>query len=97
MAVGVLSPLDTESCVAPVAVLEVVGRSGRVDSPVVKVSSESSAFSFPFFDAALASGWMLSNFSVWIGISATPIIIDVAVPVKALAAPVTGSQGPSSV
>lgn len=92
---GVLSPLIIED--APVAVRDVVDRPGRLKSSALDVLSEPCALSLPFFEAALASGWMLSNFNVCMGISATPIIIDVAVPVSALAAPETGSQGPSSV
>jgi hypothetical protein len=39
---------------------------------------------------------MLSSFNVWMGMSATPIIIEVAVPMIALAPPERGSMGPSS-
>lgn len=59
---GVLSPLNIES--APVAVRDVVGRPVRLGSPVLEASSDPCALSLPFFDAALASGWMLSNFNV---------------------------------
>lgn len=59
---GVRPSLKMES--APVAVREVVGRPVRLDSPVFDDSSEPCALSLPFFDAALASGCMLSNFSV---------------------------------
>lgn len=51
---GVLWPLIIES--APVAVREVAGRPGRLDSPVFEASPELFAFSLPFFEAALASG-----------------------------------------
>jgi hypothetical protein len=40
---------------------------------------------------------MLSNFNVWMGMSATPIIMEVAVPIIAVAPPEMGSTGPSSI
>jgi hypothetical protein len=95
--VGVEAPLlSTEILVASVVVLATEGRPVRLDSPVEVASSSPAAFSLPFF-AALESGWILSNFNVWMGISATPIMIEVAVPIKALAPPEIGSTGPSSI
>lgn len=92
-AVGVAAPLLPERSVASVAVLDVVGRPLLLPSPI-DGDSVPVAFSLPFLD--LASGCMLSSLRVWIGISATPIITEVAVPIIAPAAPETGSQGPSS-
>jgi hypothetical protein len=93
-AVGVVAPLLPERSVAPVIDLSVVGRPLLLP-PAFEDVSVPAAFALPFFDL-LASGWMLSSLRVWMGISATPIITEVAVPINAPAAPETGSQGPSS-
>jgi hypothetical protein len=92
-AVGVAAPLLPERSVASVAVLDVVGRPLLLPSPVDE-APVLVAFSLPFLD--LASGCILSSLRVCMGISATPIITEVAVPIRAPAAPETGSQGPSS-
>jgi hypothetical protein len=89
---GLVSP---EASAVSVGVLATGERPGRLDSPV-DVASSAIAFPLSFF-VALESGWILSSFNVCIGMSATPIIMDVAVPIKALAPPVMGSIGPSSI
>jgi hypothetical protein len=91
---GVLALLVSEAFVMSVVVLAARGRPVRADSPT-GVASSPAAFCFPL--PALESGCMLSSFNVWMGISATPIIIEVAVPIKALAPPEMGSTGPSSI
>ena len=87
-AVGVVFPLLLGRSVLSVEVPSVVG------CPLLLPSVVEVAFSLPFFD--LASGWILRSLRVWMGKSATPIIIEVAVPINAAAAPETGSKGPSS-
>lgn len=78
-----------------VALLSAGGRPSRAES-AIDVASSPEALLFPFL-LAFASGCMLSSFKVWIGMSATPIIICVAVPIIATAAPEMGSVGPSSI
>lgn len=87
----VVALLAADACVC-VVVLESVVRPVREVSETEPLS-DCLALSFPF----LVSGWMLSSLRVSMGKSATPIIICVAVPTRADAAPERGSQGPSSV
>jgi hypothetical protein len=86
--------LSVEMSVRFVPVLFDTGRPLRLDS-ATEVASSLVALPLPFLEDR-ESGWMLSNFNVWIGMSATPIIIEVAVPMMALAPPERGSMGPSS-
>jgi hypothetical protein len=75
-------------------VVLVAGVPAAEDSPT-EAAPSLVAFCLPL--PALESGCMLSSFNVWMGISATPIIMEVAVPINALAPPEIGSTGPSSI
>jgi hypothetical protein len=95
---GVLIPGTVVALLEPESWVPVVGRAselrpGRVGSAGVEALDDALAFPLPLF----TSGCMLSSLRVSIGKSATPIIICVAVPTIAVAPPVMGSHGPSSV
>lgn len=74
-------------------VFDSLERPVRTVSVEVEPPSVFFAFPLPF----LLSGCIFKSLRVSIGKSATPIIICVAVPIRAVAPPEIGSQGPSSV